>query len=179
MALSNAAQLNVQAGFSVINAAVQGWATHNTAKHEARMIDMNYNHNKSMVNEKLKVNQFIVGRNRLEILDRSAEDKLSISISEMQAKAEATVIQATYGQRGGSAQQVLHDISRSAAKAESTRLAALDPALFSNKLQLYQAGTQAIAATGIRPIDSYNANINIANVAGTALSNLRSIYSKT
>lgn len=137
---------------SAITKAAQAYTQYSRAKHNERMTSMNWQHNKAMVTENLKVNQYISARNRLEILDASAEEALSLQTQEMQAKAEASVVHAAYGMKGGSAQQVMHSISREAEKAESRRLYSLDQALFANRVQMFGAASGASAAIGTRPV---------------------------
>lgn len=160
---------------SAIASAANAYAAYNNAKHNARMDTMNWQHNKAMVTENLKVNQYINARNRLEILDASAEEAMQIQTSELQAKADASVVHATYGMKGGSAQQVMHHISRAAEVAENKRLYALDSALFSNKVQMFSAASGANAQIGIRPVGKPSAGLAIASAGANIGQNLTNI----
>lgn len=170
----------VSSGISAVGAiattATGVWSMHNRAKHNARMAEMNWQHNKAMVLENLKVNQYIVSRNKMQMLDASVEEGLSIDTARMQAKAEASVIQVAYGMKGGSAQQVQHSIARNAAKANSQRILELDQSLVANKMQLFHAESQAQSATGIRPISSYSSRLSVAAGLTEAFGKLQNIY---
>jgi len=167
---------DINAGFSLFNTAVSAFSTYSSASHAARMNDINWKHNRDMVRENFKVNRYISARNEIEILRGSSKAQLQISVSSMEAKANARVTQAAYGIQGGSAQQVLHSISRSAATAESSRLASLDDALFGNRMQLFQTGSSAIAATGLKPVDSFSPALTALNAVQEGAENLKNIY---
>jgi len=171
-------KLGAVGGIGIFNAAVSAYSSYNAAKHSAAMADLNWSHNKSMALENLKLNQYITGRNKIELLDASADKALSIDVQEMKAKADAEVVQAAYGMQGGSAQQVLHAISRNAERAESTRLVELDAALVGNKLQAFQAGEQAQSIIGIRPIDSVSGALAVGSFAAESTQLLHNIASK-
>ena len=166
----------ISAGGAIANAAISAYASNNRAKHEARMAEMNFEHNKAMVLENLKVNQYIVSKNKLEMLDNSKAVSMDIDSAALQAKAEATVLQAAYGMKGGSAQQVQHSIAREAAKAQSKNILELDANLSANKMQLFNAESQAQSVTGIRPIESYNSGLAVASGLTEAFSSLSNIY---
>ena len=160
---------------SAIASAATAYTAYNNAKHNARMDKMNWQHNKAITTENLKVNQYINARNRLEILDASGEERLQIQTSALQAKADASVVHATYGMKGGSAQQVLHSISRSAEVAESRRLVSLDAALFGNKVQMYSAASGAAAQVGIRPVGGVSSGLAIGSAAAEIGQNFNTI----
>lgn len=150
---------------SAITSAANAYTSYNRAKHNARMEKMNWRYNKAATLTNLKVNQYINARNRLEIMHASAEQRLDIQKQEMQAKADATVVQATYGMQGGSAQQVMHAISREAENAESKRLYALDNALFSNKMEMYAAASGALQQIGVQPVGKPSSALAIGGAA--------------
>lgn len=162
---------------SALVAGINTYTEYNRAKHNERMAEMNYAHNKAMVLENLKLNQYIVSRNKIDILSASADEKMALETRAMEAKAEATVAHATYGMQGGSAMQVLHSISREAEKAESQRLAQLDAALFGNKLQLYRGESGAVQATGIRPVGGVSGNLAVGSAVANISANFKNITS--
>ena len=148
---------------SAITSAANAYGQYNTAKYEANMTDLNWRTNKAIATEHLKVNQYILGRNRLELLSASADEALQIQTTELEARAEADVVHATYGMIGGSAMQVLHSISRSAEHAESKRLVILDNALFSNKMSVFQSESGAMQQIGIRPVGGVSGTLAIGS----------------
>lgn len=160
---------------SAIVSAAGAYSKYNRVKHDARMADLNYRHNKAMVLENLKINQYIVGRNKIDMLDASEDEKMSIAIETMKARADVTVAHAAFGMEGGSAQQVLHSISREAEKAESRRLYSLDSALFKNKMQLFSAASGALTQIGIRPVGGVSGALIVGSAAAEFGSKLREI----
>jgi len=163
-------------GFSVFNDAIAAYSAYNTQQHNFKMQELTFNHNKSMALENLKVNQFIVGRNKVKLLNASAEKAVGIQIQALQEQASTEVQQAAVGQLGGSAQDVLYDISRRAEQAESARVTELDDVLFQNNLQAFQAETQAQDVVGIRPINATSAAIQVGAFAAETSKTFGSLY---
>jgi hypothetical protein len=148
-------------GLSVFNTAISAWSAYNTSKHNAEMADIQWNFNKGMQLENLKINTFILNNNKVALLTADRTKQLQIETQEMQAKAAAEVAQAAYGMQGGSAQQVLHSISREAEQAQSARIVERDQALFENKMQGIKAQQSSRADTGLRPIDATSGSLHV------------------
>lgn len=171
--LSTAQGVNMAS--SAIVSAANAYTAYRNAKHEAKMSEISWRTNKAVALSNQKINQYISARNKIELLDASGAERISLQTQELQAKAEVSVAFATYGIKGGSAQQVMHSISREAERAESNRLYQLDSTLFSNKMQQIGIQQRTTAAVGIRPIDSTSSALAIGSAGAELASNLQNI----
>jgi len=178
MAVNTSGTTNAQyanLGSSAVVAAVGAYASYDSAKHSARVDSMNWDHNREMVLENQKINDYIISKNKIDLLDASESEQMNTAIEEMRARAAAQVAQASYGIKGGSANQVLHDISRQAERMESQRLYNLDSALFANQMQLYSADSGALAQIGIRPVGGVSGALAVGQAASQFKSDLQSM----
>jgi hypothetical protein len=172
-AMSSAQGINMAS--SAITSAANTYTAYNNAKHEAKMSEISWKANKAIALSNQKINQYISARNKIELLDASGAERLSLQTQELQAQAQASVAFAAFGVKGGSAQQVMHSISREAERAESNRLYQLDSVLFSNKMQQIGIEQRTATSIGSKPIDSISAGLAIGSAASEIGSNLQNI----
>lgn len=165
-------------GMGLFSSALDAFNQYDQAKHSARMAEINWTHNRNIVRINMGVNQFITNKNKAAVLTASTDKALQIATEEMEAKAQLTVMNAATGREGGSAQAVIHDISRKAEQAQSQREQQLEEGLFDVKLAQFKADSAGETAIGIRPINAVSAPLAIAGFAGSALSKTGSLFTQ-
>ena len=159
----------------VVVAGASAYASYNLAKHNRAMDDIRFEHNRAMAGVNLKVNQYLGAVNRLNILKSTEAGKQAIQVATLKAIGTTEVLQAARGSVGGSAGQVLHDISRQSAVAESNRIEELDSNLLANQLQSFTTESDALTQVGIRSVGGVSGTLAVGSAAAEFATQLRSI----
>lgn len=166
----------IAAGGALFTSAISAWGAYNTSQEEFKRAEIGYNYTKSLSLENLKVNQFIVGRNKINLLNSSINESISNQVQELQAIGSAKVKQARVGLVGGSAETALFDISRKAQQQETARINKLNSELEANRMQKFQSETQARTTIGLEPINTASSGLAIGGFIVDAAKTFGTLY---
>lgn len=176
--MAESTALTTGQSFSLYGAssAISAYGGYRSARHDAKMADISWRYDKGMAEAMQKVNDWISSKNRAKLLTADAGASLEIQVKEMEARASAMVAQSAEGMQGGSAQQVLHAIARSAEKMQSDREVELDAALFDNTAQGLQSRLSTQTRVGIQPIDSTSGALFVGQAAASISAKYQDLY---